>query len=29
MVMELRGMRWLVRRVWLPNEMLERANSGT
>jgi hypothetical protein len=29
MVMELRGMRWQIRRVWLPNEMLERANSGT
>jgi hypothetical protein len=28
-VMELRGMRWRVRRVWLPNKMLERANSGT
>jgi Protein of unknown function (DUF2939) len=29
MVMELRDMRWRVRRVWLPSEMLERANSGT
>jgi len=29
MVMELRHMRWQVRRVWLPNEMLERATSGT
>jgi Protein of unknown function (DUF2939) len=29
MVMELRGMRWQVRRVWLPNEWLERAGSGT
>ena len=28
-VMELRGMRWMVRRVWLPNEMLERAGAGT
>jgi len=28
-VMELRGMRWQVRRVWLPDEMLERASSGT
>lgn len=29
MVMELRHMRWQVRRVWLPNDMLERATSGT
>ncbi len=28
-VMELRGMHWQVRRVWLPNELLERASSGT
>ena len=28
MVMELRNMRWRVRRVWLPDDMLERANSG-
>jgi hypothetical protein len=28
-VMELRGMRWMVRRVWLPQEMLDRAGSGT
>lgn len=28
-VMELRGLRWQVRRVWLPNELLERAGSGT
>jgi len=28
-VMELRGMRWMVRRVWLPHEMLDRAGSGT
>jgi hypothetical protein len=28
-VMELRRMRWQVRRVWLPNELLERAGSGT
>ena len=27
--LELRGLRWMVRRVWLPNEMLERASSGT
>ncbi len=29
MEMELRHMRWQVRRVWLPNDMLERAGSGT
>ena len=29
MVMEFRNMRWQVRRVWLPNEILERASSGT
>jgi hypothetical protein len=28
-VMELRGMRWRVRRVWLPDALLERASSGT
>jgi Protein of unknown function (DUF2939) len=28
-VMELRRMRWQVRRVWLPNELLERAGFGT
>lgn len=27
--MEFRHMRWQVRRVWLPNELLERANSKT
>jgi Protein of unknown function (DUF2939) len=29
MVMELRHLRWQVRRVWLPNELLERVPSGT
>ncbi len=29
MVMELRGVRWQVRRVWLPTELLGRAGSGT
>jgi hypothetical protein len=29
MVMELRRLRWQVRRVWLPNELLERVPSGT
>jgi hypothetical protein len=29
MVMELHGGRWQVRRVWLPNDWLERASSGT
>jgi hypothetical protein len=28
-VMELHGLRWVVQRVWLPNELLERAGSGT
>jgi hypothetical protein len=28
-VMELHHLRWLVRRVWLPNELLERVPSGT
>jgi hypothetical protein len=28
-VMELQGMSWKVRRVWLPNALLERAGSGT
>jgi hypothetical protein len=28
-VMELRGMSWQVRRVWLPNQMLEHAGPGT
>jgi hypothetical protein len=27
--MELRGMRWRVRRIWLPATLLERAGSGT
>jgi hypothetical protein len=29
MVMELRGARWLVRRVWLPTDLLERVGAGT
>jgi hypothetical protein len=29
MVMELRGARWLVRRIWLPADLLERVGSGT
>jgi hypothetical protein len=29
LVMELRGLSWKVRRVWLPNALLERAGSGT
>ena len=28
MIMELRGMRWQVRRVWLPNNLLEQTGSG-
>jgi Protein of unknown function (DUF2939) len=28
-VMELQGLRWMVRRVWLPAELLERAGGGT
>jgi len=28
MVMELHGLRWQVRRVWLPNNLLERAGTG-
>jgi hypothetical protein len=28
-VMELRGLSWKVRRVWLPNALLARAGSGT
>jgi hypothetical protein len=27
--MELQGMRWRVRRIWLPGTLLERAGSGT
>jgi hypothetical protein len=27
--LEFRAMRWTVHRVWLPNELLERAGSGT
>jgi len=27
--LELMGTRWQVRRVWLPPNMLEQANSGT
>jgi hypothetical protein len=27
--MELRGMRWQVRRIWLPDALLERAGAGT
>jgi hypothetical protein len=29
LVMELQGLSWKVRRVWLPNALLERAGSGT
>jgi hypothetical protein len=29
LVMQLRGLSWKVRRVWLPNALLERAGSGT
>jgi hypothetical protein len=29
LVMELQGLSWKVRRVWLPNALLERASSGT
>jgi hypothetical protein len=29
LVMELEGLSWKVRRVWLPNALLERAGSGT
>jgi hypothetical protein len=28
-VMELRHLRWQVRRIWLPNELLERVPAGT
>ncbi len=28
-VMELRGLRWRVNRIWLPDALLERANAGT
>jgi hypothetical protein len=29
LVMELQGLSWKVRRIWLPNALLERAGSGT
>jgi len=29
LVLELQGLSWRVRRVWLPNALLERAGSGT
>jgi hypothetical protein len=29
LVLELQGLSWKVRRVWLPNTLLERAGSGT
>jgi len=29
LIMELQGISWKVRRVWLPNALLERAGSGT
>lgn len=29
LVMELQGLSWKVRRVWLPNALLERAGAGT
>jgi Protein of unknown function (DUF2939) len=29
LVMQLQGLSWKVRRVWLPNALLERAGSGT